>query len=90
MRKATNQIVSERVFWNIRVARAVSCLALIGVVFLCFIIVDYEKEFFNICAMVDVGIVVLLLSWWFLRVQHLKRKQMHHYKCSICGYTWDA
>jgi len=90
MRKATNKMVSKRALRNMRVDVVVCSLTLIGLAFFGFLIVDYENMFFIHCSMVVVGIaVVLLLSWWFLRVRPLTRKPMHHYKCSKCAYTWD-
>ena len=89
MRKATNQMVSDRALRNIRVDGVVCCLTVIGLALLSFIIANDAKEFFTFCA-IAVGITVALLpGWWFLRVFPFRQKQIYHYKCPKCACTWD-
>ena len=91
MREATNPMMTQTELRNIRAGRFGFCLTAICLACLGFLFVDDGKKIFTHGATTAGCItVILLLGWWLLLVFPLTRKEMHHYKCSKCGYTWDC
>jgi hypothetical protein len=87
MRKGTNEMVSEVQLRNIRLAGSGFCLAVIS---LTGFGVLFSDSLIDIATAAGSIALAMFFAAWLLSAFTLTRKKKRHYKCSNCGYTWDA
>jgi hypothetical protein len=87
-RRADNEMLFERRRNNIRLCRF--GLILIAISLVCAITLFGEENLgaFGMTAGITIGSVFLLGC--YLLVFPLVRKELYHYKCSQCSFTWDC
>lgn len=89
MRRVTNKELSDSVRQTIWKDVVSYCMAVFGFGLCCYVLAYDESVFDTYCAIIFGMTMVLIPSWWYLRIAPLRHQKKYHYKCSKCADTWD-